>query len=180
MAATFHELVQYFKALAVEDLEHSGGTYLGHCAAVYRDMKKWGASEELARAGLFHSIYGTILFDRFALPLDKRGEVRDLIGDRAERLAYLNCAIDYDSFDRDVVDGEAPYRMLDRFTGETVELSDVERSDLLTIHLCDRLEQAPRSRDWDYRPNGFMGMARVLGGSAEHAFETVYAKSSVG
>ena len=179
MAVPFQDLVAYFKALAVEDLEHSGGTYLGHCAAVYRDMKKWGASEELARAGLFHSIYGTILFDRFALPLEKRQEVQELIGERAERLAYLNCAIEYDSFDRDVGEGGAPYRMLDRFTGETIKLSAQERADLLAIHLCDRLEQAPRSRDWEYRPKGFLRMARVLGGPAADAFDSVYARASV-
>ena len=176
MLASFQDLIAYFRALAVEDLEHSGGTYLGHCASVYRDLKKWGASEELARAGLFHSIYGTIQFDRFALPLEKRQEVRELLGEHAERLAYLNCAIDYDSFDRDIVNGEAPYRMLDRYTGDLVEITDDERNDLFVLHLCDRLEQAPRSRDWEYRPEGFREMAQQLGGPALQAFDSVYAK----
>ncbi len=179
MSASFQDLVDYFRGLAVEDLDHSGGTYLGHCASVYRDLKKWGASEELARAGLFHSIYGTILFDRFALPLEKRSEVRELIGDRAERAAYLNCAIDYDSFDRDVVNGEPPYRMLDRYTGGLVEITDNERRDILALQLCDRLEQAPRSQDWEYRPDGFRGMARQLGGPALEAFDSVYAEMPV-
>ena len=43
---------------------------------------------------MFHSIYGTEKFQGFTLPLERRAEVRALIGDRAERLAYLNCAKD--------------------------------------------------------------------------------------
>ena len=92
MPASFQELVDYFHSLATEDVTHTDGTYMGHCFSVYRDMKKWGFDEDLARAGLFHSIYGTELFDRFKLDVEKRSEIRDLIGERAERLAYINCS----------------------------------------------------------------------------------------
>ena len=39
---------------------------------------------------MFHSIYGTERFQGFTLPLERRGEISALIGERAERLAYLN------------------------------------------------------------------------------------------
>ena len=68
-------------------------TYLAHGAGVYRDLKSWGCSQELCDAGMFHSIYGTELFQDFTLPLERRGEVRNLIGERAERLVYLNCCL---------------------------------------------------------------------------------------
>ena len=66
---------------------------------------------------MFHSIYGTEKFQGFTLPLERRQEVRDLIGDRAEYLAYLNCAMDRASFDRAVEQRDAPYQIIDRITG---------------------------------------------------------------
>ena len=57
---------------------------------------------------MFHSIYGTEQFQRFALPLERRGEVRAQIGERAERLAYLNCAMDRASFDAAAASGLGP------------------------------------------------------------------------
>ncbi len=175
MESTFDDLIQYVRNLGAADLEHSDVTYLGHLAGVYRDLKSWGCSEEVCRGGMFHSIYGTEIFRRFALPLYKREEIRALIGERAERLAYLNSAIDYASFDEMLGRDTAPFRMLDRFTGEHVEISDDDFKDLAIIHLCDRLEQAPRSKDWEFRPEAFSLLAKRLGGIAGESYERVYA-----
>lgn len=175
MPADFHALVNFFKTTGAAGVEHTDGSYLGHCAAVYRDMKRWGFDETLARAGLFHSIYGTGIFQRFALPLERRSEVRALVGDRVERLAYLNCAIDYDSFDREVMRGAPPYRMTDRFNAEEVDLTADEFDALVKIQLVDRLEQVPRSKAYAYRQEAYRKMAEFLGPSAVAAFEAVYA-----
>ena len=172
--AAFHELVDFFKSTGAAGVEHTDGSYLGHCAAVYRDMKKWGFGEPLARAGLLHSIYGTGIFQRFALPIERRGEVRALAGERVERLAYLNCAIDYDSFDREVMRGAPPYRMTDRFTGEEVDLTEEEFDALIKIQLVDRLEQVPRSKAFAYRQQAYRKMAELLGPSAMAEYERVY------
>ena len=149
--ASFEDLIHYMKRVGAADIEHSDGSYLGHAAGVYRDLKAWGCSEEVCDAGLFHSIYGTEIFQRFTLPLEKRDEVRGLIGDRAERLVYLNCAIVYASFDATVDRDERPYTMTDRFGGDQVEIAPDDFEDLCTIHLCDRLEQFPRSRNCSNR-----------------------------
>jgi hypothetical protein len=174
MSATFEELVDYFHALATEDVAHTEGTYMGHCFTVYRDMKRWGFDEELARAGLFHSIYGTGLFQRFKLPVEKRAEVRELIGERAERLAYLNCAIVYDEFDAELARGGETFRMTSRLTGERIELDHAELHDLLRVHLVDRLEQIPRSKAFEWRKDAFREMANRLGLEARAEFERVY------
>ena len=180
MAASFQELVDYFHALATEDVEHTEGTYMGHCFTVYRDMKRWGFDEELARAGLFHSIYGTGLFQRFKLPVEKRDEVRELIGERAERLAYLNCAIDYDEFDEELARGGEPFRMTSRLTGEPIELAKEELDDLLRVHLVDRLEQIPRSQAFEWRKDVFRQIADRLGPEARAEFDRVYALETAG
>ena len=173
---TFKNLIQYMRHVGAEEIEHSDGSYLGHAAGVYRDLKAWGCSEEICNAGLFHSVYGTELFQGFTLSLDKRGEVRSLIGKRAEWLAYLHCAIVYASFDAAVVRGKRPYVMTDRFTGmlETILPDDFE--DLCTIHLCDRLEQFPRSRNVDFRPEVFRNLAKRLGGVAHVKYIQVIKK----
>ena len=175
MAVTFHELVDFFKTTGAAGVEHTDGSYLGHCAAVYRDMKRWGFDEDLARAGLFHSIYGTGIFQRFTLALERRDEVRALVGERIERLAYLNCAILYDSFDGEVMRGTRPFRMTDRFTQEPVDLTPEEFDDLVRIQLVDRLEQVPRSRAFEFRRDAYRRMAERLGPEAIAEYERVYA-----
>ncbi len=177
---TFSDLIAYLQKLGTADVEHTHGTYLGHVAGVYRDLQAWGCPEDVCRAGMFHSIYGTEIFRSFSLPLERRSEVRELIGERAERLAYLNSAIDYASFDGLIEQGSHPAIMLDRFTGRQIEVSPEDFDDLCRIHLCDRLEQAPRSKDWDFRPAVFRRLADRLGGVAKQSYDRVYASVATG
>ena len=60
---------------------------------MFRDLESLGCREDVCRGGCFIRS-GTEKFQGFTLPLERRGEVRALIGDRAERLAYVNCAMD--------------------------------------------------------------------------------------
>ena len=91
MAHNFKQLTNYIIEIGAAQVEHTEKTYLAHAIGVYRDMQSWGSDEDLCMAALFHSIYGTELFQDFTLPLERRGEVRELIGERAEYLAFLNC-----------------------------------------------------------------------------------------
>ena len=170
-------LTDFLLGLGIEEVPHTGKTYLGHLIGVYRLMEAGGCDAEVCRAGMFHSIYGTEMFQGFKLPLERRGEVRDLIGDRAERLAYLNCAMDRASFDRALDQASAPYRIIDRITGEGVELSGVDFDDLCRVHLFDWLEQVPRSREWDYRRAAYRRMAARVGAPAEESYERTYAQA---
>src|SRR5690349_6553340 len=160
MTEDFKRLMDFLRDIGVENIPHSQKTYMGHVVAVYRLMQEQGCSEEVCRAGLFHSIYGTEKFRGFVLPLEKRGEVRALIGERAERLAYLNCVMDRASLDRAVIEGTEPFRIIVRDTGEVVALSQADLDDLCRVHLFDWLEQVPRSRyGWGYRREGYRKMA---------------------
>src|SRR5260370_25837111 len=82
------QLTDFLIGLGVEQVGHTHKSYLAHLIGVYRDMESEGCTEEVCRAGMFHSIYGTEKVQRFALPLAPRPEGRPLIGERAERLAY--------------------------------------------------------------------------------------------
>jgi hypothetical protein len=175
MDRDWKRLTDFLVGLGTEEVAHTNKNYLAHLVAVYRYMEERGCPEELCRAGMFHSIYGTERFQRFALPLERRPEVRGLIGQRAECLAYLNCAMDRATFDRAAAQDGGPYRFRDRITGEEVELSPADFDDLCRIHLYDWLEQVPRSRVWDYRRDGYRRLAARLGPVAQEAYDRVFA-----
>lgn len=178
MSSNFKHLTDYLRQLGIEELPHSGKSYLAHLIGVYRDLEAWGAPVDVCRGGMFHSIYGTEFFQGFKLPLERRGEVQALIGERAERLGYLNCAMDRASFDRAIEQANGPYRIRDRITGNEIELAPVDLEDLCRIHLCDWLEQVARSQKWDYRRAAYRSMASRLGGVAQEAYDRVFAQET--
>lgn len=175
METTFKQLTDFLVALGTDKVAHTEGIYLAHAIGVHNDLRDWGCDEDVCCAGMFHSIYGTELFQDFTLPLERRDEVRRLIGERAEKLAYLNCAMDRATYDAAVQGGEAPFQFRDRLTTETVELSEQVFHDLVTIHLCDWLEQVERSQMWDYRLQAYQDMANYLGGVALENYRNVFA-----
>jgi hypothetical protein len=173
MAHDFRKLTDYLRSLGVDNVPHSKGVFLAHLIGVYRDLKEWGAEEHVALAGLFHSIYGTESFQGFSLPWERRQEVRDLIGERAERLAYVNCLLSRASLDSSVAEGGPPH-LVSRLDGTPIPLTEEEYTNLVILHLCDRLEQAERVGHWDWRRQAWEDMAHRLGGVALENWERVY------
>ncbi len=175
MSATFEQLVEFLQSIDAHKSPHSGGaSHLAHSVGVHRDLEKAGYDEDVSRAGLFHSIYGTTQAQTIRLPLERRDEVRRLIGERAEKIAYLNCAIDYETFDAAVERGAPPFRMIDRVTGRWIDLTDEQFEDLVKVQLFDRLEQLPRTKLYDFRKDSFRRMAQRLGPEAEKRFHEVF------
>lgn len=181
MDAAAKRLTDFLRAEGIEQVAHTGKSYLAHLVNLHRLMQKQGCTDELCRAGMFHSIYGTQQFQGFKLPLERRPELREMIGDRAERLAYLNCAMDRATFDQAVDKAEGPYFFRDRITDETVSLSAEDFDDLCRVHLYDWLEQVPRSRwGWGYRREAYRGLAERLGAEAVQAYDVVFAQEPKG
>jgi hypothetical protein len=178
MDKNWKRLTDFLVGLGVEQIAHTQKSYLAHLIGVYRSMEEQGCTEEVCRAGMFHSIYGTERFQGFKLPLERRAEVRDLVGERAERIAYLNCAMNRASFDRALEQPDGPYPIVDRLTGEEVQLSRADFDDLCRVHLYDWLEQAPRSQKWDYRREAYRRMAERLGPTAKSAYDQVFSQET--
>jgi hypothetical protein len=173
MQSTYKQLTDFLVELGIEKIPHSQKSYLGHLISVYRLMEAEGCADEVCRAGMFHSIYGTEKFQGFKLPLERRADVRRLIGERAEKLAYLNCAMDRPSFDEAAVGNGGTYSFIDRITREPVQVARTDFDDLCRVHLFDWLEQVPRSRyGWDYRRAGYRRLAERVGATA--AYDRVF------
>jgi hypothetical protein len=178
MPSDLKTLTRYLQDLGIERVPHTQKNYLAHLVNVYKLMHDHGCDDELCRAGLFHSIYGTEKFQGYKLPLDRRAELTELIGPRAERLAYWNCLMDRPSFDALLDQTDGILDLLNRETGETMKLTRTEYDDLCRVHLFDWLEQAPRSRfGWDYRRQAYRRMAERAGGQACEVYDRVYQQS---
>jgi hypothetical protein len=78
-------------------------------------------------------------------------------------------------WDRIFLDQTGERCVVNRLTGEEYPLSQADFDDLTTIHVCDWLEQVPRSLDWDYRRAAYQAMAKFLGGIAAEECDRVYA-----
>jgi hypothetical protein len=174
MDKEFKQMTDFLLGIGIEQVPHTRKSYLAHLIAVFRDLESLGCPQDVCRAGMFHSIYGTEKFQGFTLSLDRRDEVRALIGDRAEYLAYLNCAMDRASFDRALDRKIDPLPIIDRITGQEVQLAQRDFDDLCRVHLVDWLEQVPRSQEWDYRRPAYRRMAERLGQGAVEDYDRVY------
>jgi hypothetical protein len=178
MEPHFKKLTDFLREIGVDSVAHSNKSYLAHLAGLYRYLEDHGFGTEVARAGMFHSIYGTEKFQGFKLPVERRPEVRTLIGERAERLAYWNCAMDRASFDRAAMQETGPHRIIDRLTGATIDVTPQDFDDLCRIHLFDWMEQVPRSHQWDYRRPAYRRLAERLGPTAQQEYERVFAQET--
>lgn len=175
MAVVYKDCTNFLVELGVEYVGHTDKSYLGHLIAVYTNLQAWGCDDDVCYAGMFHSIYGTQRFHAFTLSLERRHEIRDLIGERGERLAYLNCAMDRPSFDEAVQRNAPSLVMIDRITSESIEPTRRDFDDLCRIHLCDWLEQVPRCQEWGTRRDAYRAAAERLGGIALRSYEEVFA-----
>jgi hypothetical protein len=178
MSATWKQLTDFLVNLGIEQVAHTQKNYLAHLISVYKLMESAECDEELCRAGLFHSIYGTEKFQGFKLPLSRRDELVELVGSRAERLAYWNCFMDRASLDELLARANELYAIRNRESGETMLLTRCEYDELCCVHLFDWLEQAHRSRfGLDYRRQAYRQMAERLGGRAIETYDRVFSCS---
>lgn len=180
MAVPFKTLTDFLVELGIDQIGHTNKSYLAHLIGVYKYLERMGCSDDVVLGGMFHSIYGTEQFQGFKLPLEDRAKVRALVGERAERLGYLNCAMDRPTFDRSVSQTAAPHRFKDRLTGAEFDLSEQDFDDLCRIHLYDWLEQVPRCEMWDHRRTAYRSMAERLGPVAVAEYDRVFAGEKVG
>ena len=92
MSDSISTKIDFLKQLGSDKFKHRNQSLLEHLIGVRDLLKKWGAPEYVQDGGLFHSVYGTTYF-KPQMTTD-RDAVRDLIGEKAEELAYWFCFLD--------------------------------------------------------------------------------------
>ena len=164
-------------------LAHNGEeSFDDHLVGVQSVLRAWGAPEHITDAALFHSIYGTEGFQGFSLPLSQRKDIADLIGARAERLAWIFCMVDRLTVDETVLDPSKPlvFRARPELGAFAMPLkSRAEWLDFLSLSLADWLEQVEgastkriespvggivwkEGEAWGYRRDAYKAMSVIL------------------
>lgn len=168
-------------SLLSQQLEHTGAApFDEHLLGVQAVLRTWGADEELCKAALFHSLYGTEGYQGFKLPLSERSRLRALIGPRAERLVWIFCMVERESVDATLFLPEAQLEYKFTARGElgrfTIQLRGREEwLDFLELTLADWLEQVEGAASkalpqwgydvgdaWGYRRIAYHKMAEIL------------------
>jgi len=111
-----------------------------HLCGTHDILASWGHPDTVCTAGLFHSIYGTKIFQHSTISISWRPWLRWLIGSRAEFLAYLFCVINRkEEFQQNRSFQEIS--VLDTLTGERILLDEETFLILQEMELANLLEQ---------------------------------------
>jgi hypothetical protein len=159
---------------------HTGGDLLAHLRGTRDLLRRWGASEEVCNAGLFHSVYGTAAYGDALVGLESRPAVRTLLGEKAESLVYLFAAIPKASLRACLRLGpDAVYAVEDRFVRARVQVEAAQFRDLCDLTAANWLEQRDRypAEFADSDRDLFESMAPYLLPEAQAELSRVYACS---
>lgn len=139
----FDERLEFLRRHGADAIGHSERSLLAHLLGIRALLMSWGAGAHLLDAGLFHSVYGTESFRRPAIPDSDRSRVRDLIGDKAERLVWLYCRVQRGHFEREAGRG-TPDHIVDHACGKPIAIAPSEVAAIANLLAADALEQLPR------------------------------------
>jgi aspartate beta-hydroxylase len=91
-AAETETIVAFLHAHGAAHHPHAGGrSLLEHLVGTSETVRRWGQPAWIQRAALVHSVYGTAAHPQQLIARSSRAEVAAVVGERAERLAYLFC-----------------------------------------------------------------------------------------
>jgi hypothetical protein len=143
--------VSFLRAAGTEGMPHTEHGLLSHLLGTRQLLVDWDARPAVCDAGLFHSVYGTERYEGTAIPLSRRVEVRQLIGDEAEALAWLFGVMRRKTFDQNL-GRPGEFTVQHRLTNEWLPLTTTQFHDLVTMTFANTLEAFPRM-SWIMRRN---------------------------
>lgn len=126
--------IQLLKKYGADVQPHSGRVFLEHLEGTAKLLQNMGCRQALIDAGLYHSIYGTEFFKPWNSPT--REEVKAVIGEEAEYLAWVFCKLDRKKLSAN----NSKMLLLDGSSIENVSL----HQDMLYIALANLIEQNAR------------------------------------
>jgi hypothetical protein len=154
----------------------SGRTLGDHLEGTRALLDAWDSPTDICLAGLFHSAYGAEGGAARARDanLARREEIRSLIGDTAEHLAYLYSALERRHLFENAAQGR--HVVHDLFTKAEVPVSETTLRALFEIEAANFVE-GPLSRFAAY-DDAFLARVEALWQSAQH-FVTAPAYAAV-
>jgi hypothetical protein len=135
------DMLDFLRRSGAGGTDHSGASLLDHLIGVAELLLRWGAEDDVVRAGLFHSVYGTATFQTQIFSERDRSRVREAIGGRAEHLAWLFSVVRFAEVYR--FSGEESYMARRRDSTEPLELTPRDVRDLNLIAFANMMEQLP-------------------------------------
>jgi len=135
--------LQLLRSVGTEEMPHSEQGLFDHLLGTRQLLIEWGARPVVCDAGLFHSIYGTEHYGPTAIAPSRRAEVRQLIGEEAEKLAWLFCVMRRATFEQNL-QRTGEFTVQNRKTGEWLPLGADQFQDLVTMTFANTLEAFPR------------------------------------
>jgi len=90
------EMLAVMGRQGAREIWHKHGTFHDHLLGVWRILAAWGQPADVCRLGLMHSVYSNSFVRMKVFDAEQaagRDAVRQLVGEEAERLVYLFCAI---------------------------------------------------------------------------------------
>lgn len=137
--------IALLKELDAHVTSHSRRTLLDHLQGTHDLLVEWKNEPDICVAGLFHSVYGTYVFDKQSADMSMREQIRDVIGPNAERLVHLFCVTDRRCFYEHL--GESSFYLRDIVHDCDLELDRNTLAALIEIEVANILDQVPhRSR----------------------------------
>lgn len=176
LTASREKVVNFLKERSANEVRHSGGNLLDHLIGVEAILRRWDEPAAVQLAGLFHSIYGTESFRRAILSPHSRGEVRAIIGEEAEALAWLFGGLKVESLLQWVRSPDGTPSVQTRWSNEPVRMSRMHARSLVAIFAANWLEQLDRMRAKAKasRLDDMRVVAHFLGGSAQSDIEAAH------
>ena len=157
-----NKCLNFLHAHGASGIEHSGEDFLSHLKGTMDLLKNWGAPEHLYLAGLFHSVYGTEVFQDSLIPDGLRPQVKELIGEEAEEIAYLFGIMDRKSFLK-LLSQQKDFYICSRFDKEKIAIPKELFQKLCNLYIANRLEQHPRwPNEWKYAEKEEMNLIRAF------------------
>ena len=121
---------------------HSGGALLEHLRGTHDLLHTWGNEQAVCIGGLFHSIYGTQAYQTQSASLQDRQRIRAVIGERAERLAFLFGVSNRKEFFEALDQDDAA--LWNRVHEQTAPVTQDELRDLIEMEMANYVEFMPR------------------------------------
>lgn len=139
----YNKYINFLKNHNAKNILHTNNNLLCHLKGTMGILVGWNVEIYISTAGLFHSVYGTEVFKYSLIPKNLRGNVKNIIGEKAENITYLFGVMIRSHFLSQLGNNLDKF-IINRFNNLIIKISNKEYNDLCYLYVANRLEQHSR------------------------------------